>query len=69
VVDSLLAAAGGGALKTSSKSYLKIVPQIVQKNRRKIGFSKEVFAQFEVQFDVQQSVPQIIPVFCVTERA
>jgi hypothetical protein len=29
-----LAAAGGGALKTSLKLYLKIVPQIVQKTPR-----------------------------------
>jgi hypothetical protein len=53
----------------SSKSYLKIVPQIVQKKPRKIGISKEVFAQFEVQFDVRQIVPQIVPVFVVTEWA
>jgi hypothetical protein len=59
----LLAVAGEGALKTSSKLYLKIVPRIVQNPPRKIGFSKEIFAQFQVQFDVQQIVPQIVPVF------
>jgi hypothetical protein len=53
---------GGGALKMFSKLHLKIVPQIVQKPPRKIGFSKEVFARFEVRFDVQQIVPQIVPV-------
>jgi hypothetical protein len=59
----LLAVAGEGALKTYSKSYLKIVPQIVQKNPRKNRFSEEVFARFEVRFDVRQIVPQIVPVF------
>ncbi len=59
--------AGGGALKMSLKIYLKIIPQIVHKNPRKIGFSEEIFAQFQVRFDVQQIVPQIVPVFCVTE--
>ncbi len=59
----LLVAAGGGALKTSLKLYLKIVPQIVQKSPRKIRFSKEVFARFEVRFDVQQIILQIVPVF------
>ncbi len=54
---------GGGALKTSLKSYLKIVPQIMQKTLGKSGFPKVVFARFEVQFDVQQIVPQIVPVF------
>ncbi len=41
VVDSFWRqCAGGGVLKMSSKSYLKIVPQIMQKKPRKIGFSK-----------------------------
>jgi hypothetical protein len=44
---------GRGALKTSSKSYLKIVPQIAQNPPRKIGFSEVFFAQFDVQFDVR----------------
>jgi hypothetical protein len=63
----LLAVMGGGVLKTSLKSYLKFVPQIVQTPLQKIGFSEEVFAQFEVRFEVQQIIPQIMPVFFVTE--
>ncbi len=59
--------AGGGVLKTSLKLYLKIVPQIAQKNPWKIGFSEGFFARFEVQFDEQQIVPKIVPVFCVTK--
>jgi hypothetical protein len=59
----LMAVAGGGVLKTSSKLYLKIIPQIVQNPPRKIQFSKEVFAQFEVRFEVQQIVPQMAPPF------
>jgi hypothetical protein len=42
-----LTASGGsgrGSLKTFSKMYLKIVPQIVQSPPCKIRFSKEVFA-------------------------
>jgi hypothetical protein len=35
----------------------------VQKNPQNIGFSEEVFAQFEVRFDVRQILPQIVPVF------
>jgi hypothetical protein len=53
----------------SLKLYLKIVPQIVQKNPRTIGFFEEVFARFEVKFDLQQIVPQIVPVFWGTEPA
>ncbi len=53
----------------TSKLYLKIVPQIVQKNPWKIEFSEGVFAQFEVQFEVRQIVPQIVPVFSMTEQA
>jgi hypothetical protein len=53
VVDSFWRRrAGGGVLKTSSKLYLKIVPQIVQNPPRKIVFSEGFFAQFDVQFDV-----------------
>ncbi len=60
--------ASGGSGRGCTQDVFKIVPQNHTSNRAKnypwkIGFSEEVFAQFEVQFDVQQIVPQIVPVY------
>ncbi len=59
----LLVAGRRGCTQDVLEIVFKIVPQIVQKNPRKIEFADEIFARFEVQLDVRQIVPQIVPVF------